>query len=437
MQEKRFRPAQAKWTVVAMLAGAAIGYWFPDSASGVFHATQLQILSTIFLRLIQALIAPLLFGTLVVGVAGYGDEIGKLGRLAARSFLYFEVVTTLALVIGLTVANLVHPGRGVELGAASAETGQQLAQTPITLMGMVEHAVPRSFFEAAAGNQVLAIVVFSIIFGLALGQVRGPARDLVLSMCDALSQVMFKFTGVVMLLAPFGIGGAVAATVGRSGLGMLSHLGFLVLTLYGSLIAFALLVLLPVAFFFGVPLLPFLRAVREPWLLAFSTASSESALPMALERMERLGVPRRIVAFVLPAGYSFNMDGTSLYLSLAAVFVAQAAGIVMPLERQLLMVLTLMVTSKGVAAVPRAGLVVLSATLSQFGLPLEGVAVILGVDALMDMGRTSINVVGNCLASAVLARWEGVFGREKTAAPQFGMAAGLNAVLAPRDHEQR
>jgi proton glutamate symport protein len=402
------RLGQSQRIVIAMLVGVALGACFPDGTPGTgFRATDLQVLSTLFLRMIQSLIVPLLFGTLVVGIAGHGDDLKRVGTLALRSLLYFEIVTTLALAVGLAAVNVVKPGVGVSLGAAAATAGAGLAGTTPTLAAVLEHSVPRSVFEAAAGNEVLQIVVFAIVFAIALSQVRGPARTVMLSLCESLSEVMLRFVAIVMHFAPIGIGAAIAVTVGRSGLAVLAHLGVLVLTLYGALIAFALLVLLPIALAWKVPLRPFLRATREPWLLAFTTASSEAALPLALGNMERLGVPRRIVSFVLPAGYTFNMDGTALYLALAAVFVAQAAGIAMPLSRQVLLLLTLMLTSKGVAAVPRASLVILSGTLAQFGLPLEGIAVILGVDALMDMARTSVNVVGNCLAAVVMARWDG------------------------------
>jgi proton glutamate symport protein len=404
----RITPTQ--WVVVAMVVGVTIGWLFPDrpDASG-FRATDLQVLSNVFLRSIKSLVAPLLFSTLVVGIAGHGDDLRAVGKLALRSIIYFEIVTTLALAVGLLAVNLVEPGLGVDLGATTTKAVAELATTKPTFSRVLEHMVPQSFFEAAANNDALQITFFSIVFAIALSQVQGPAKTLMLSFCEALAEVMFRFTGFVMKLAPFGVGGAIAATVGRSGVGVLRHLGALVLTLYGALIIFVLCVLLPIAIGFRVPVRRFWRAAKEPWLVAFSTASSEAALPLALRNMEQLGVPRRIVSFVLPAGYTFNMDGTTLYLSLASVFVAQAAGIDLPVSQQIVMMLTLMVTSKGMAAVPRASLVVLSGTLTQFGLPLQGVAVILGVDALMDMARTSLNVVGNCLATVLLARWEGSF----------------------------
>ena len=405
------RISQTQQIVLAMIVGVVVGYLFPDHPAGVkgFQATDLQVLSTVFLRMIKSLIVPLLFGTLVVGIAGHGDDMKRVGKLAFRSIVYFEVVTTLALVVGLLAVNIVKPGVGVNLSTASTDVGTELAKTKTSFAGVLEHTVPQSFFEAAAKNEVLQIVFFSIIFAVALSQVQGPAKTFMLSFCESLSEVMFKFVGIVMKFAPFGIGAAIAVTVGKSGLGVLRNLGVLVLTLYGALIVFVLFVLIPIAIAFKVPLRRFWQATKEPWLLAFTTASSEAALPLALQNMERLGVPRRIVSFVLPTGYSFNLDGSTLYLALASVFVAQAAGINMPISTQVLMMLTLMLTSKGVAAVPRASLVILSGALAQFGLPLQGVAVILGVDALMDMARTSINLVGNCLATVVMARWEGVF----------------------------
>ena len=422
-----------------MVVGIIVGYLFPSLPAGQkgFQATDLQVLSTVFLRMIKSLIVPLLFGTLVVGIAGHGDDMKRVGKLAFRSILYFEVVTTLALIVGLLAVNIVKPGRGVNLAAATAEAGAELATKQTTFAGVIEHTVPQSFFEAAAKNEVLQIVFFAIIFAVALSQVQGPAKTFMLSFCESLSEVMFKFVGIVMKFAPFGIGAAIAVTVGKSGLGVLRNLGVLVLTLYGALAVFVIFVLFPIAIAFKVPLRRFWQAVKEPWLIAFTTASSEAALPLALQRMERLGVPRRIVSFVLPTGYSFNLDGSTLYLALASVFVAQAAGIDMPISTQILMMLTLMLTSKGVAAVPRASLVILSGALAQFGLPLQGVAVILGVDALMDMARTSINLVGNCLATVVMARWEGTFELTDENTPIADQLAGepllVPAVRTPTD----
>ncbi len=405
------RVTQSQWVIASMAVGIGVGYLFPDHAGGRsgFQASDLAILSSLFLRMIKLLIVPLLFSTLVVGIAGHGDDLRGVGRLAFRSAVYFEVVTTLALGVGLAAVNLVRPGAGVNLAVAPADSGGDLVAAQPTLSSVIEHIVPTSFLKAGADNEVLQVVFFTIVFAIALTRVRGPAKGVLLSLCEALSEVMFKFVGIVMTFAPVGIGAAIAVTVGHGGMGVLRHLGVLVLTLYGALVAFALLVLLPVALLARVPIKRFVAAVREPWLIAFTTASSEAAFPLALERMTKLGVPRRVVSFVLPTGYSFNMDGTALYLALASVFVAQAAGIEMSLGQQAMMMLTLMITSKGVAAVPRSSLVILSGALVQFGLPLQGIAVILGVDALMDMARTSLNLLGNCLATVVMARWEGSF----------------------------
>ena len=394
------------WILISMVVGVLIGTYAPD------FARKLAPLSTIFLRMIKSIIVPLIFGTLVVGIAGHGDDMKRVGRLALKSIIYFEIVTTLALVIGLVAVNLVRPGDGVAL-SASPEAGKELSHNIQTGTGFLEHLVPTSFFDAAAKNEVLQVVFFAVLFAVALSKVQGRSKELVLAGCEGLADVMFKFTLIVMRFAPIGIGAAIAVTVGQGGLGVLVNLGKLILTLYGALIVFFLIVLLPVALLFKVPLRRFIRAVRSPALIAFSTTSSEAALPLAMQSMEAIGVPRRIVAFVMPTGYSFNLDGSTLYLAVASVFVAQAAGHPMTLASQLYMMLTLMITSKGVAAVPRASLVILSGTLATFGLPLEGVAIILGVDALMDMARTSTNLIGNCLATVVMARWEGEF-----AAPQ-------------------
>ena len=419
--------SMSQWILASMLIGVIIGWMFPEAdraAHRGWAATDLNILASVFLRMIKLLIVPLLLSTLIVGIAGHGDDMKKVGRLALRSIIYFEIVTTLALVVGLFAVNIVKPGKGIDVMSGSAEVGSTLAANKVTVGGMIEHLVPQSFFEAASKNEVLQIVFFTILFAVALSQVTNlPAKKFMLSFFEGLSETMFKFVAVVMAYAPIGIGAAIAVTVSKSGIGVLKSLGLLVGTLYGALVVFVLLVLLPIAVLFKVPIKRFFRAVKEPWLIAFSSASSEAALPLAMERMEQMGVPRRIVAFVLPTGYSFNLDGTTLYLALASVFVAQAAGVDMPISTQLAMMLTLMLTSKGVAAVPRASLVILSGTLVQFGLPLQAVGVILGVDALMDMARTSTNVLGNCLATVVMARWEGEFDRGPDT-PVMDSAAG-------------
>jgi len=383
---------------MGMGAGLLLGLGAPSLAVAT------QPLATIFLRLIKSLIVPLIFSTLVVGIAGHGDDLKAVGRLFLKAMIYFEIVTTLALAVGLVVVNLIRPGEGVTLLSGAPPVG-----APPTASGLLEHTVPQSFFEAAAGNEVLQIVIWSVIFAIAITQVKAATKSRMVELCQDLSDVMFKFTNVVMWYAPIGVGAALAVTVGHGGIRALGPLATLVGTLYFALVVFGLVVLLPAAWIARVPVRAFVRAVREPWLIAFSSASSEAALPLAMERMEELGVPKKIVAFVIPTGYSFNLDGSTLYLAVASVFAAQAAGIHMSLSQQLFMMVTLMLTSKGVAGVPRASLVILAGTLGTFHLPVEAVTTIFGVDVLMDMARTSVNVVGNCLATVVTARWEGEF----------------------------
>jgi proton glutamate symport protein len=396
------------WIIIATILGAVVGYLDHDVWLNANVGAALNPLSTIFLRMIKSIVVPLVFGALVIGIAGHGDDLKRVGRLALKSIIYFEFATTIALFIGLGAVNLFKPGVGVALTGSAADA-EKLAGTPTTLAGVLEHTVPQSFFEAASRNEVLQIVFFAVLFAAALTQVRGRPKETMLAFCEGLAEVMFKFTGIVMKFAPIGIFAAIANTIGKNGIEVIWSLGKLVGTLYIALIVFILAVLVPIALIARIPIRDFWKWVKAPWLLAFTTASSEAALPLAMENMEKFGVPRRIVSFVIPTGYSFNLDGSTLYLAVASIFVAQAAGIPLDLGQQLLMMLTLMLTSKGVAAVPRASLVILSGTLVTFGLPLEGVAVILGVDAFMDMARTSINLVGNCLASAVMARWEGEF----------------------------
>ena len=400
------RRSLTPWIFVAMLAGAEIGWDAPHLAMA------LRIFSDIFLRLIKAIVAPLIFATLVTGIAGHGD-LKAVGRIGIKSLIYFEVITTLALIVGLAAINLSRAGEGLAMPAGiAAQQAAPPAPPPEHWQEFLLHIFPENIAKSVAEGQILQVAVFAILFAIALAGLSAERRAPLLVLFEALSEVMFRFTNIVMYLAPLAVGAAMAYTVGHMGVGVLVNLGKLLLTIYGALVAFGLLVLLPVAFFFRVPVRRFLRAVAEPATIAFATSTSEAALPRAMETMEALGVPRRIVAFVIPAGYSFNLDGSTLYLAAAAIFVAQAAGIHLSVGRQVVMMLSLMLTSKGVAGVPRATLVVLLATAATFHLPTEPIFVLLGIDALADMARTTVNVVGNCLASVVVARWEGEFGAE-------------------------
>jgi proton glutamate symport protein len=398
------RRSLTTWILVSTVVGGIFGYDFPHAA------IKGQVLSQIFLRLIKTIIAPLIFSTLVVGIAGHSN-LKQVGRMGLKSLIYFEVITTLALFIGLAAINISQAGVGARM--AGAPTGQLAAPaTRPTASDIILHIFPENIAKSVAEGQVLQVVVFSIIFAIALALIGDEKRRPLLTLCSSLSETMFKFTNIVMYFAPIGVGAAIALTIGQLGLGVLVNLLKLLLTLYGALLAFLLLVLLPVALIARVPLRRFTKAVAEPVSIAFATSTSEAALPRAMEAMEALGVPRQIVAFVIPTGYSFNLDGSTLYLALASIFVAQAAGVHLGWEQQLVMVLTLMLTSKGVAGVPRATLVILLGMLAAFNLPAEPVFIILGIDALMDMARTAVNVLGNCLASVVIARWEGEFDKE-------------------------
>lgn len=393
-----FRSRQlTSFIFIGMLVGISIGLDFPTVG------IELKVLSDIFLRMIKTIIAPLIFSTLVVGIAGHSD-LKQVGRMGLKALIYFEVVTTLALFVGLAAINISRAGDGAELHGAQATLPEIKSQS---WKDIVLHTFPENIAKSVADGQVLQVVVFSIIFGIALAMLKDKIAKPLLRFSLSLSEVMFKFTDIVMWLAPTAVMGAMAYTISTYGISIFGSLLKLLLTLYVALSVFVVGILLPIALYFRIPLRKFISSVTEPVSLAFATASSESALPKALLSMEKFGVPRKIVAFVLPTGYSFNLDGTTLYLSLAAVFVAQAAGVEMSFSQQMLMVFTLMLTSKGVAGVPRASLVILSGTVASFGLPAEPILIILGIDTFMDMGRTAVNVLGNCLASAVVARLEG------------------------------
>jgi proton glutamate symport protein len=404
-----YRPSLTTQIMLGLVVGGLIGWLRPDWGNAVYF------LRDIFINLIKSIIAPLVFSTIVVGIAGAG-ALRKVGRMGVKALVYFEIVTTAALFIGLAVVNFTKPGIGVTLAASNTDVIKTIGQAhPKTLVETIVHAFPSSIIEAMVRGDVLQIVAFSVLFALAVAAVGEKGRPIVRAM-ESLSQVMFKFTNYVMMFAPVGVGAAMAHTIGTQGLGVLVNLGKLILSLYLALSIFIVLIFGLVIWIARVPLRQFVRAVREPAVLAFATTSSESALPKAMQAMERFGVPRHIVGFVMPTGYSFNLDGSTLYLAMASVFVAQAAettmGWHMSLSQQITMMLTLMLTSKGVAAVPRASLVILLATLNTFlpaGLGPIGVAVIFGVDELMDMGRTCVNLIGNCLATVVVARWEREF----------------------------
>jgi proton glutamate symport protein len=434
-----YKRSLTTWILVAMAIGIEIGLDFRE------FSQNLKFLSTIFLRLIKTIVAPLLFATLVVGIAGHSN-LKQVGRMGWKSLLYFEVVTTLALVIGLLFINITKAGVGIDvpdslrkdLPMSSEKVLQQKivmimdsagVEMPAHILDKLpdapgktwqDHIIdifPENIIKSVYEGNVLPIVIFSLIFGIALSLLSERKKRPMLEFAESLSETMFRFTNIIMYFAPFGVGAAIAVTVGHLGIDILKNLFLLLITLYLALIAFLLLVLLPVALFVAkIPLRKFIQAIREPVSIAFATTSSDSALPKALENMEKFGVPRKIVSFVIPTGYTFNLDGTTLYLSLAAVFVAQAAGIPLSFGEQLAIGLTLMLTSKGVAAVPRASLVILIATAHSFGFPLWPIMAIYGIDELMDMARTSVNVIGNTLASCVIARWEGEFDDQKALA---------------------
>jgi len=396
-----FRKSLTTWILISMIVGAEFGYDLPQVAA------KMNLVSKIFLRLIKTIIAPLLFATLVVGIAGHSN-LKQIGRMGWKSLVYFEIVSTIALIIGLLAINISRAGIGVNVPDTIDQSDIPHTE-PITGSDLILHVFPENIAKSIYEGQVLQIVIFSIIFGIAVAMIREKYRSPMLRFTESLAETMFKFTQLVMYFAPFAVFAAIAYSIGNMGLEILVNLFKLLATLYASLIIFLLVVLWPVAIMFKIPVRKFLSKIAEPVTIAFATTSSESALPIAMERMEEFGVPRKIVAFVMPTGYSFNLDGTTLYLSLATIFVAQISSVHLSWEKQLLIVFTLMLTSKGVAGVPRASMVILLGTAASFGLPAWPIYIILGIDELMDMARTSVNVLGNCLATAVIARWEGEF----------------------------
>jgi proton glutamate symport protein len=408
MKRRRF-PSLTVQILIGLVIGILIGWLEPGWGTG------LKPMATIFLRMIKMIIAPLIFSTLVIGIAGTGD-FKKVGRIGLKAIIYFEIATTIALLIGLVTVNVFKPGQyvpqTVTQQAAPAESAKKLVQQPQSGSEFLTNVFPESVVKAMAEGNILQLVVFSIFFGLALAAIGEKGQPLV-SVLNTVAETMFRFTDFVMRFAPLGVMAAIAATVGDKGLGVLKGYASLVICFYGALIFFVFVVLFLVCVIIRVPFLRLFKVIREPFTIAFTTASSEAALPTAMESMERFGCPRDIVGFVLPTGYSFNLDGATLYLSLASIFIAQVFGIPLDIKTQLAMMLTLMLTSKGVAGVPRASLVILAATVTSFNLPMEGVALLLGIDQILDMGRTATNVTGNCVATAVVARWEGVLDDQK------------------------
>lgn len=390
---------------ISLILGILVGWQAPH------FAQKLHPLGVIFLRMVKMIIAPLLFSTLVVGIAGHGD-IKSIGKVGLKTLVYFEVVTTLALVIGLFVGNVFQPGVGFQVSAnqASINAAQQMAtvQAQHSFSGMLSDMFPTSVVQAMAEGNLLQIVVFSLFFALAICAVGQKAKPIV-DVLNSLTEIMFKFTEYVMYFAPIGIFGAVASTVGESGIGVIAGYAKIVFSLYFALALFVIIVLVAVCKIIKIPFMGLIRTIREPALLAFSTASSEAALPKAMELMEKFGVPKSIVGFVMPTGYTFNLDGSTLYLALGVLFSTQILGIHLSFEQQLVMMLTLMLTSKGIAAVPRVALIVLAGTLASFNYSVIGVAILLGIDQILDMGRTTVNLIGNCVATVVIARWENEF----------------------------
>lgn len=399
MLKRLFKLKLTTWIIICLVLGAAIGYFFPSWISYIKPFREL------FLNGIKCIVAPLIFSSIVIGINSAGN-LNSLGRTGAKAVIYFEIATTLALVIGLVFVNVFRPGDGLSIGHNVTDAVTAASKAEMSFANFIQHLLPHNFIEAIAKGDVLQIVIFSTIFGIAVMMTPSKSQPMI-HFCESLNHIMFKFTDLIMKMAPIGVGAATAASVAEHGLSVMIPMLKLVGTLYLALIVFVLIVLIPALIYSQVKLIAFFKELRSVILLAFVTTSSESAYPAALESLEKMGVKNKIASFVLPLGYSFNLDGSTLYLAIASVFIAQAAHIELSLFTQVSMMLTLMLTTKGVAAVPRASLVVLSGTLVAFGLPLEGIALILGVDEFMDMARTSVNLLGNCVATTVVSRWEG------------------------------
>ena len=421
------------WMIFAALVlGVVFGHFYP------VYAVKMKIFAVIFLRMVKMIIAPLLFATLVRGLASHSD-IKKLGKVGLKTIIYFEVVTTLALIIGLTMGNIFNPGHGFGNITANPhlmkEAGLMAATSaPMTSVSEIVYNIfPTSIVEAMANGNLLQIVVFSIFFAIAICAVGEKAKP-VMTLLESVSQVMFKFTEYVMYFAPLGIFGAIASTVGMNGLSILKNYFKVIFSLYTALIVFVFLVLFIACKYAKISLRNLLRVVQEPAILAFTTASSEAAFPKAIDLMERFGVPQNIVSFVMPTGYTFNLDGSTLYLAMAVIFCAQINGLELGLEQQIIMMLALMLTSKGIAGVPRVALIVLAGTLTSFNIPIVGVAILLGIDQILDMGRTTVNLIGNCVATVVIARWENCFDYDKmnTYIQECDKEGGFWSLIAPK-----
>lgn len=398
MSEQKKGLGLATQIFIGLIFGIAFGYLFPE------YGKNLKPLGDAFIRMIKMIVVPLIFSSLIMGIAGTGD-FKKLGRLGGKAILWFEFATTLALIVGLVIVNVLKPGLGVVITNGNSEAIAEAAKKSINHIDMLVNLIPTNIIDAMARQDMLQIIVFSCFFGVAAAAIGKNGRP-VIEFATTVANVMFKFTHYVMLLAPIGIFGSIAYTVSTYGLEMLFPLGKLILSLYLALIVFITLIIVIASIAVRVNFFHLLRALKEPLILAFSTAASEAALPIAMEKLEKFGVPKHIATFVLPLGYTFNLDGSTLYSALAVVFISQVYGMPFPIETQVLMLVTLMLSTKGIAAVPGASLIVIAGTAAAFGLPVEGIAIILGVDRILDMARTACNVTGNCIAAVVVARWE-------------------------------